>query len=1017
MSQPCSDLIHFADGELEPERAHAFRIHLLTCESCRIGLVEALQLDVRLVELPPLPAEAPTTPEAARPGKLEQPGVDAVPAGGAPAGSADQLPGGQDPTPAARQRTRRRRKPRCAVVRGVIVGAVPAAAIATLLVVRTGPTVAPVVNIFAEVQTRPHDIRFAYADVASHRPRAEPMRGASSRSAERPTLAGLAALEQRGDMHGLAIARAWSGVNPNEIAEQLRGLSQTPAVRGDRAAIGLLTTTDDNLESVLAELEVLKASDDALVARAARWNYAVALSRLALRLGAAKAFRDIAAEREPGWSDEAAERATTEDKGGRDSWKQWENANRAGEALVKTGAPVPPEAVTMFPGSMRMYFYNAMRTAPNRERVLALAPMAEQLDSQGGEAILKGYVERVAGLDFQRRAPIAGIYARFLDGAELDAADLARLTTPVSDDVADIVMGAMVELGIVADHLDAFRTMSRRLGDPWFEIVLARAEAAAEVGRGNWIGAEGRLRDAEKRCSPAVMYPCFARALQLGKLYQDLHRVPEAIDVLYSALGASRKAGEWGEYRLLLWRLADVERFHSSTATARAYANEYLQMVEGCDQGWAYRILTGAALLDVDGRAARRYLEATLGCGEPDLTAANYLTDIGRLDPKPDDLPRLQGWLSALRASDALTPAARALADEIEGRLLIERDRTAGIALLERAIAAATKLPDNVDAHKARAGAYSVLTFDAARQRDHARVVALIAQALGVVPPDACAVGVVAEDERSVVVVRGADGKDHGTYDGARGPRAAAPVVPDALARQLAGCERVQVLAQAALQGQPRVLPANLPWSYATGAHGAGPRNRSEQGVGTTLVVANVTPPAALDLPALAPVQAPGEAIVLSGPMATPTKVLAAMSRASEIQFHTHALVNLGVSDASHLILSPDLDGNHALTAEMIRSGRLRGRPLVVLAACESAQGARYQHAPWSLPHAFLAAGARAVFAAATRIPDREAGPFFARVLNRVRAGADPAAALRDERMTELQSNPSSWAADVILFE
>jgi anti-sigma factor RsiW len=48
---PCDDLIGFADGELEPDRAAAFRAHLRTCEACRSGLVEAMQLNARLSEL------------------------------------------------------------------------------------------------------------------------------------------------------------------------------------------------------------------------------------------------------------------------------------------------------------------------------------------------------------------------------------------------------------------------------------------------------------------------------------------------------------------------------------------------------------------------------------------------------------------------------------------------------------------------------------------------------------------------------------------------------------------------------------------------------------------------------------------------------------------------------------------------------------------------------------------------------------------------------------------------------
>ncbi|MGH9889409.1 MAG: anti-sigma factor family protein [bacterium] len=48
---PCDDLVGFADGELAPDRATAFRAHLRTCDACRRGLVEAMQLNARLSEL------------------------------------------------------------------------------------------------------------------------------------------------------------------------------------------------------------------------------------------------------------------------------------------------------------------------------------------------------------------------------------------------------------------------------------------------------------------------------------------------------------------------------------------------------------------------------------------------------------------------------------------------------------------------------------------------------------------------------------------------------------------------------------------------------------------------------------------------------------------------------------------------------------------------------------------------------------------------------------------------------
>lgn len=48
----CDDLILFADGELEPERAAALRSHLETCNRCQEGLVRALQLGARLSDPP-----------------------------------------------------------------------------------------------------------------------------------------------------------------------------------------------------------------------------------------------------------------------------------------------------------------------------------------------------------------------------------------------------------------------------------------------------------------------------------------------------------------------------------------------------------------------------------------------------------------------------------------------------------------------------------------------------------------------------------------------------------------------------------------------------------------------------------------------------------------------------------------------------------------------------------------------------------------------------------------------------
>jgi CHAT domain-containing protein len=114
---------------------------------------------------------------------------------------------------------------------------------------------------------------------------------------------------------------------------------------------------------------------------------------------------------------------------------------------------------------------------------------------------------------------------------------------------------------------------------------------------------------------------------------------------------------------------------------------------------------------------------------------------------------------------------------------------------------------------------------------------------------------------------------------------------------------------------------------------------------------------------------------------------------------------------------SPDSRGNYALTGEVIRTTTLHNHPVVVLGACQSARGAHHEHAPWSLSDAFLKAGARAVFAAGTDIPDKEAASFFEAILAAVRADKPPATALRDARVAALQGGLSEWKTSVVVFE
>jgi cellulose synthase operon protein C len=95
------------------------------------------------------------------------------------------------------------------------------------------------------------------------------------------------------------------------------------------------------------------------------------------------------------------------------------------------------------------------------------------------------------------------------------------------------------------------------------------------------------------------------------------------------------------------------------------------------------------------------------------------------------------------------------------------------------------------------------------------------------------------------------------------------------------------------------------------------------------------------------------------------------MAEADEIEIHAHGLINPSLSDASLVVLSPEMDGHHALDASEVRRQRLRRAPVVLLAACGTARAAPFLHEPFSLPVAFIDAGARAVLASTVDIPAR----------------------------------------------
>src|SRR5439155_25480054 len=147
------------------------------------------------------------------------------------------------------------------------------------------------------------------------------------------------------------------------------------------------------------------------------------------------------------------------------------------------------------------------------------------------------------------------------------------------------------------------------------------------------------------------------------------------------------------------------------------------------------------------------------------------------------------------------------------------------------------------------------------------------------------------------------------------------------------------------------LLPPRLAWGYRVGGTRAlgGPPLPAR-----ALVVANVEAPSSLHLPRLAPWNVPGStgapAVTLSGGGATPARVLAAMAGATAVEIHAHGVMDPLLSGATSIALAPEADGRYALTAEAISRARLRGAPVVALAACAAAWRPAFLHETASLP-------------------------------------------------------------------
>jgi CHAT domain-containing protein len=149
------------------------------------------------------------------------------------------------------------------------------------------------------------------------------------------------------------------------------------------------------------------------------------------------------------------------------------------------------------------------------------------------------------------------------------------------------------------------------------------------------------------------------------------------------------------------------------------------------------------------------------------------------------------------------------------------------------------------------------------------------------------------------------------------------------------------------------------------------------------------------------------DARVFLGRQATPGAVTSALQGRDVIHFATHTLIDDNEPDRSVLVLAPaGLEPDSGdLTAAAVHLLPLSKTYLVVLSSCSGAAGPHAKgEGTLSLVRSFLSAGAPTVIAGLWPVDDRFASEFFVLFHERLRAGEDPAGALRDTQLHFLRA-------------
>jgi tetratricopeptide (TPR) repeat protein len=962
----CEQLGAFVDGELTPDEATAFRRHLVVCARCQQEMHGLMQLSALAEQARERrPAEAPQLAPAVI---------------------------------AAMQRgTRPRRAAWVAVVGTVAI----AASLALFLVTeRRAPTAA---TLLASRDVRRVSGWPSYAGEKEYRPYSV-QRG----NAADVVVVGVSKLEERQDWAGLASVALVRG----EFKQAMAYLQRAPKDARTQNDIGLALLELGQPEAALEAFAAAEKGDPTLPQPG--FNRALALERMGLPRAAKAALEGVLPRAPGGWRAEAQDRIRRLDAGIARRQEDSAAMSRALKELVEHQTPPDSTWLTRAPASVRSSFYRALALAPDAATVQRIRPLAVDVDRLGDKPVLATLVDRVLAHAGQARWPLAAELRPF-------ALEPGRFTLaqrrPLWEKAVHAGQKDQAILLSSFDFLDTtlqFPRLAEESSDPFWRLRLLAADVrrARNEGRPGPVADEARSRTESLCQDPSVGGECALVFGELALLELARGRPEQALAAVKTMQAFVPRAPDATRVRTALLLQAEILSQSDRVEAARGIWQDVVAaQPEDCalavylaDQQASAYIGRG------DAAGARSAFTPAPACREsnPDpIYRMRIATQLAMLEGT--EAARREASHEIDRADRPELPAQSRRDVAIARAILLAESGDAGAADALRAVEGGHVGVDPRGSDDDLALAQTSLVFWNLGRNAPERALELLGKLGQAAVPERCALGAAAQFTRRAWIV-----KDAGGRVTAFGADTVAPErLPAAARGLLRQCDGISVLASAQVLGRPELLDPDLAWSYATSA-----APFTEQGAfASRLRVRRPVTPPELGLPALEGGARDGTAgwTVLEGAEATPPHVRSAMQRADVIDLEVHGVVRAEMPDGAMLVLSPSPQG-YALTAPEIESTTLSRRPVVFLGACHAAAGSPFRFRPWNMPVSFVRAGARAVFASVSELPDAEVGSFFSGVGSRLETGLDPKRALRDERKGWL-ARGATWVNQVVLFE